>query len=279
MELSRRNVLMAGAGAAAAWAMGGRAFAAAKKPQVGLQLYSLRQDMPKDVPGHLMKIGKMGYKGVDFAGYYGKSAADLRKMLDDAGLTCCGTHTGWNTVQGDELKKTAEFNATLGNPFLIVPGLPGTATANKDAVMKTAEILAKASELAKQYKAFVGYHAHGGDFSKKFDGVTVWELLFDNTPKEFIHQIDFGNCMDGGGDPIAMVKKYPGRSRTVHLKEHGGPKGAVVGEGTVPWKDVFEVCETVGATEWYIIEQESYKGAPIESVEACAEAMKKMGKI
>jgi sugar phosphate isomerase/epimerase len=278
MDLTRRNVLLAGAGAVAALATGGRLFAAERRPLAALQLYSLRQDMPKDVPGHLAQIAQMGYKGVEFAGYYGRSAQDLRKLLDDNGLKCCGTHTGFGTIQGDQLSRTAEFNAILGNPFLIVPGLPREATADKDAVLRTVEIFNRAAQAARAHNAVVGYHAHGGDF-RKIDGTSIWEMIFDGTPREFVHQIDTGNAIGGGGDPVAMIRKYPGRSRTVHLKEHGGPRGAVIGEGTTAWKDVFSACEQVGGTEWYIVEQESYAGAPIDSVRGCAEGLKKMGRM
>jgi sugar phosphate isomerase/epimerase len=93
-------------------------------------------------------------------------------------------------------------------------------------------------------------------------------------------QLDIGNCIGGGGDPIAVLKKYPGRSATIHLKEHGGPKGAPVGAGAVKWSEVFELCETSGKTEWYIVEHESYAEGttPLESVKQCIDNLRKMGK-
>jgi sugar phosphate isomerase/epimerase len=123
----------------------------------------------------------------------------------------------------------------------------------------------------------VGYHAHGGDF-KKFDGETVWDILFSNAGPDVVMQLDIGNSMDGGGDPIAILKKFPGRSLTIHLKEHGGPKGAAIGDGDVDWKEIFRLCETTGKTEWYIVEQESYAGGPLDSVRACIKNLRKMGK-
>ena len=91
---------------------------------IGLQLYSVRDDCEIDLPSVLKAVGGMGYDGVEFAGYYGRTASELRQMLDDNGLKCCGTHTGLETILGDELEKTIAFNQTLGNKFLIVPGLP-----------------------------------------------------------------------------------------------------------------------------------------------------------
>ena len=101
----------------------------------------------------------------------------------------------------------------------------------------------------------VGYHSHQGDF-KKFDGKTAWEIFFDNTDKDVVHQIDTGNTLEGGGDPLAMIKKYPGRTRTTHIKEFGGPEAAAIGEGTIDWKAYLDAYETVGGTEWYIVEHE-----------------------
>jgi sugar phosphate isomerase/epimerase len=279
-NISRRDLLRLGtAGAAALWVSGRVSFAAAEAPKkkipIALQLYSVRGELGKDFTGVIEKVGKMGYQGVEFAGYNGwdKKAKDLRKLLDDNGLKCCGTHTGLNTIQGDALKATAELHTTLGNKFLIVPGMSAKdAEGWMDLAKKFNEIAAKAKDLGMR----IGYHAHGGDF-KKMGDKTAWEILFDNTDKEVVHQMDIGNCLGGGGDPYALIKKYPGRSTTVHLKEHGGKGGAPVGEGTVKWKEVFELCETIGGTEWYIVEHES-GSSPLESVKACIDNLRKMGK-
>ena len=91
-------------------------------------------------------------------------------------------------------------------------------------------------------------------------------------------QMDIGNCLEGGGDPYAILRKFPGRSATVHLKEHGGPPEAVVGEGEVDWKKVFAICEKTGGTEWYIVEHERGAGDPVENVKRCLENLRKMGK-
>src|SRR5438105_11085129 len=94
---------------------------AGKPLQVGLQLYAVRDDCAKDLPGVLKAVAKMGYTGVEFAGYYGRSAQELRAMLDEDGLKCYGTHIGLETLLGDNLAKTVEFNKVLGNNMLIVP--------------------------------------------------------------------------------------------------------------------------------------------------------------
>lgn len=281
--LSRRDFLKAaavGAGAGLAGldgfgALAPQVVAAKKKIPVGVQLYSVREQAAKDLPAVLEAIGKMGYKGVEFAGYYGweSKPKELRKLLDDNGLRCCGTHTGLETVTGDALKATAELNRVLGNRFLIVPSLQVEGAQGwVDMAKKFNEIAAKAKTLGMR----VGYHAHAGDF-KKFDGKTSWEIFFDDTGKDVIMQLDTGNCMQGGGDPVAILKKYPGRSTTVHLKEFGGPENAVIGQGIMPWAQVFEVCETTAGTEWYIVEHETGPD-PIGNIKGCLDGLRKMGR-
>ena len=252
-----------------------RSVALKKKIPVGVQLYSVREQAAKDLPAVLESIGKMGYKGVEFAGYYGWEGKpmELRKLLDDNGLRCCGTHTDLETVTGDALKATADLHHILGNKFLIVPSLQVEGAQGwVDMAKKFNEIAAKAKALGMR----VGYHAHQGDF-KKFDGKTSWEIFFDDTNKDVVMQLDTGNCMQGGGDPVALLKKYPGRSTTVHVKEFGGPENAVIGQGVMPWAQVFQVCETTAGTEWYIVEHETGPD-PIGNIKGCLDGLRKMGR-
>jgi sugar phosphate isomerase/epimerase len=249
---------------------------AKKNIPIGLQLYSIRDVAPKDVAGSLAAVAKMGYQGVEFAGYYGLKAEELRKMLDDNKLKCCGTHTGIDTLSGDALKATVEYNKTLGNEFLIVPWLAPEFMGTADALAKTAKMLTDLADKVKDAGMKIGYHAHGGDF-KRIGDQTAWEILFSQTGPGVVMQLDTGNCIDGGADPVAILKKLPHRSATIHLKEHGGPAGAAIGQGEVPWKDVFALCETTGDTQWYIVEHES-GASPMESVRLCLENLRKMGK-
>ncbi len=253
---------------------GPSAAAPPKNIPVGVQLYSVRGAAAKDFPGIVEAIAKLGYKGVEFAGYYGWEAKpkELRKLLDDNGLKCCGTHTGLNTIRGDALKATAELHSVLGNPYLIVPSMSAEgADGWHELALLFNDILPQADALGMR----IGYHAHGGDF-RKLGESTPWEIFFDNTDRRVLMQIDTGNCLAGGGDPVAMLKKYPGRSLTVHLKEQGGPEGAVIGQGDIPWKAVFDACETTGGTLWYIVEHETGPGS-LDGIKGCIGGLRKMG--
>ena len=191
---------------------GRAAVTVATKIPIGLQLYSVRKQCEKDLPGVLAAVSKMGYQGVEFAGYYGRNAQELRKMLDANGLKCCGTHAGWDTLHGDELKKTVEFNKTLGNPFLICPWLPPQEVKSVNAIKATAKFFTDLAQKVKADGLRVGYHAHPGDF-KKLDGETEWDIFFTNAGPNVVMQLDVGNCLEGGGDPYAILKKFPGARR------------------------------------------------------------------
>ncbi len=247
-----------------------------KKIPIGLQLYSVREQCAKDLPGVLAAVAKMGYAGVEYAGYYGRDAKELRKLMDDNGLVCCGTHTALSTLLGDNLKGTVEFNKILGNKYLIVPSMPKERAASKETWLETAKLFNELAEKVKADGMLVGYHAHGGDF-KKIGDETPWDIFFGATNKEVVMQLDIGNCLEGGGDPYAVLRKFPGRSTTIHLKEAGGPKTAVIGEGDVKWDEVFALCEK-GGTEWYIVEHERGGPDPLGDVRRCLENLRKMGK-
>ena len=222
----------------------------------------------------LAAISTIGYKGVEFAGYHGRSAKELRKLLDDLGLVACGTHTPYDSVSANKLAETIEFNRTIGNNFLIVPSMSGKT--KQDWLDKAKEFNALADKV-KADGMWIGYHAHGHDF-QKIDGETPWDLFCGNTKPEVIAQLDTSNCSDGGGDPVAELKKYPGRTKTIHIKPAGGGPEAVIGEDKLDWKSIFEICEGKGGTQWYVVEHETSK-EPIDAVKRSYDALKKLNKV
>jgi len=248
------------------------------KIPIGLQLYSVRHDCERDLPGTLEAVAKMGYDGVDFAGYYGYEAKEIRTMLDDLGLKTCGGHLGLDTLLGDELKRTVEFQRILGNKYLIVPGLPESRRNSRAAWAETAALFNEIAGKLEPDGMLTGYHNHAVEFTP-MDGEMPWDTFFGNTRKEVIMQLDMGNALHGGADPVPFLEKYPGRAITVHLKEYSKTNNkALIGEGEVRWDDVFRLCETIGGTEWYIVEQESYAYPPLECVDRCLKALREMGK-
>jgi sugar phosphate isomerase/epimerase len=274
--LNRREFLGAVGMAGIALGMAPLAEAAgAKKIPVGLQLYSVREQCKKDLPGTLAAVAKIGYKGVEFAGYHGRSAQELRKLLDDNGLVVCGTHTPYESVKADKLQETIEFNRTIGNNFLIVPWMNEAKT--KQVWLDRAKEFNELADKLKPEGMWIGYHAHQHDF-KQIDGVSAWDLFFGNTKAEVIMQLDTSNCCEGGADPLAVLKKYPGRARSIHLKPHGGGPDAAIGEDRVDWKAIFAFCERKGKTQWYVVEHESGTN-PLDAVKRCYEGLRKYRKV
>ncbi len=245
---------------------------------VALQLYSVREQCQEDLEGTLEAVADMGYEGVEFAGYYERSAEELRGMLDELGLEVAGTHTGLNTLMGDELERTIEFNKLLGNPYLVVPGLPQERRESKDAILDTARLLNEMAAAVKPHGMKVGYHNHNWEFTS-IEGETGWDILFGAADPAVIMQVDTGNALNGGADPVPSIEQYPGRATTVHLKDYSEGEGwVIIGEGDIRWDDFFHACETVGGTEWYIVEQESHRLSPLETVAQCLENLEEMGK-
>ncbi|RJS89688.1 sugar phosphate isomerase/epimerase [Candidatus Bathyarchaeota archaeon] len=250
-----------------------------RKIPVALQLYSVREDCSRDLYGTLEAVANMGYDGVEFAGYYGRTAEELREILDDLGLKVAGSHVGINTLMGDELEKTISFNKTLGNKYLIVPALPEKMRETKNAWIETARLMNKISEKVKPHGMRVGYHNHAVEFTP-IDGEIPWHIFFREAEPDIIMQLDTGNAMRGNltaDEVIDIIKKYPRRAVTVHLKEFSATnENALLGEGDMKWEEFFKVCESVGGTEWYIIEQESYAYPPLECVKRCLENLKRL---
>jgi len=249
------------------------------RPGIALQLYSVREDCRNDFKGVLEKVAEMGYEGVEFAGFYGWSANKLRDLLDDLGLKVAGAHISIDTLLGENFNKTVDFHRVLGNKYLIVPGLPEDWRNSRDSWLKTAKIFNELAEKLKHYGMRVGYHNHAVEF-QRFNGETGWDLFFRNTVSEVIMQLDTGNAMHGGlsnNDIIDILRRYSGRAITIHLKEYSSKdKDVLIGEGEVDWKNILNLCERIGGTEWYIVEQESYKYPPLKCVEICLKNLLKI---
>jgi len=245
---------------------------------IALQLYSVREEMSKDLPATLEAVAGMGYQGVEFAGYFGRTAEDLRALLDRCGLRCAGTHTGLDTLLPVHLAETVRFNRVLGNKFLIVPGLPKERTATRQAWLDTAALFNDLAERVAPEGMRVGYHNHFVEF-QPLEGELPMDTFFGHTRQDVVMQLDLGNAIHGGGDPLSFLIKYPKRAQTIHLKEYAsGYDKALIGEGDVDWQQVFGLCEAQGVTEWYIVEQESYAYPPLECVRRCLENLRAMGK-
>ncbi|MEK7476858.1 MAG: sugar phosphate isomerase/epimerase [Candidatus Coatesbacteria bacterium] len=248
------------------------------KIPIGVQLYSIREDCEKDLAGSLAKVAKIGYAGVEWAGYHGKTAKELRKLQDDHGLKACGTHIGLEQLMPDKINATMDFNQEIGNKYLIVPGLPKERYVGQ-AWMDTGKLFSELAAKVKPRGFRVGYHNHHIEF-KSEGGKTLWDIFYETTSADVVLQMDTGNAYEGGGDVLAYLKCHLGRSVTVHLKPFSKTnKTAVIGEDETKWKEVFDACEHGGGTEWYIVEHESDPVSPMNAIQKCFEGLRELGKV
>jgi sugar phosphate isomerase/epimerase len=278
-HLSRRSVLKLGAAAAV---LGGtRPAWAAKSLPVGLELYSVRDELAKDLPATVKAVAGMGYEVVEFyAPYYQwtpEYAREVRKLLNDLNVRCLSTHNGRNALEADGLKKAIELNQILGSTTIVMASA-GRATSQDD-WKKVAEVLTRADEALRPLKMRAGYHNHQLEFTER-DGFRPMPLLAANTPESVTLQLDVGTCMEAGFDPVAWIKRNPGRIRSLHLKDWGAgaDRGYKVlfSEGDTPWKAVLAAAEEGGGAEYYLIEQEGSRLPSLETAKQCLANFRKL---
>lgn len=281
-HLSRRQFVKSSLVAATAAGIAPQLWAAAgKKLPIAVQLYSVRNDCAKDFDAALAQLAKMGFEGVEFAGYHSYSGKpkELRKKLDELNLKVAATHIGTGTLRGDAFKQTVEFHQTIGCKFLIVPGDPDFTNPEKSKTL--AETFNLIAATLKPLGMSCGYHNHTGEFKKDGDK-TFWDLFAERTSKDVILQQDCGWSVAAGQDPVVLMKRYPGRMKTTHFKPTviGGDKTkkAILGQDSVDWAAVLAGCIEFGGTEWITVEQETYPDgkSPMECTEMSLQGMKKI---
>lgn len=258
------------------------ALAAGKQVPVGLEMYSVRDELMKDLPATVRAVAKMGYEVVEFyAPYFMWSpeyAKEVRKQMDDLGIKCNSTHNNTPSFTAEGLPKAIELNQILGSKYIVMASA-GRVT-GIDGWKALGDQLTQVVEKLKPLGMSSGFHNHQTEWPA-IDGKRPMEVLAASTPKEFMLQLDVGTCVEAGIDPVAWIKSNPGRIRSIHCKDWapGGPdKGyrVLFGEGDSPWTKIFEAAESVGGVEYYLIEQEGSRFPSIETAERCLATWKTM---
>jgi sugar phosphate isomerase/epimerase len=276
-------------------------FAAKKKVNgiVGVQLYSVRDEMSKDPLGSLTQVAKMGYKYVEHANYvnrkfYGYAPSEFRKVLDGLGLNMISGHTVMGRQHWDESKKdfsdswkyTVDDAAVLGQKYVVSPSMDESMRNKYDDFKRYMDVFNKCGELCKKQGMKFGYHNHDFEFSEKLNNERLFDIMMKSMdPELVVVQLDIGNLYNGGAVALDEVKKYPGRFENIHVKDEivateGNEKyvSTIVGKGIVNAKEVVDLATKIGGTKVYIIEQESYQGkTPMECIKENLEVMKKWG--
>lgn len=301
MKTSRRTFIKAGAMAVTGAAFFPQTLLAAKKEKgiIGLQLYSVRQEMAKDPLGSLKQVAAMGYRYVEHANYinrkfYGYSAPEFRKVLDDLGLKMISGHTVMGRQHWDEAKNdfsdswkyTVEDAAVLGQKYVVSPSMDNSMRKTYDDFKHYMDIFNKCGELCKRQGMKFGYHNHDFEFSEKLNNEKLFDIMMKSMdPDLVVMQLDMGNLYNGGAVALDVVNQYPGRFENLHVKdeiaaESGNEKyvSTIIGKGIVNARQVVDLATKIGGTKVYIIEQESYQGmTPMECVKEDLKILKKWG--
>lgn len=278
-SLSRRSFLVwAGAASLAV------ASPAPKRVPVGLELYSVRDELAKDLMGTVRAVAKMGYEVVEFyAPYYQwtpEYAKEVRKLLDELKIKCLSTHNSANVFTPENLPKAIELNQIIGSKSIVMAS--AGRVEGLDGWKGVAEKLTMAAEKLKPLGMRAGFHNHKTEFVA-IEGKRPMDVLAAGTPKDVTLQLDVGTCMEAGADPVAWIKANPGRIRSIHCKDWapGDEKDnkhyrVLVGEGVSPWAKIREAAEAKGGVECYLIEQEGSRFSSLETAERCLATWKKL---
>jgi sugar phosphate isomerase/epimerase len=303
MITSRRKFVKSGALIALGAAILPGSALAGGKPKntgmVGLQLYSVRDDMMKDPKGTLAQLAKMGYVYVEHANYvnqkfYGFLAPEFRKILDGLGLKMISGHTvmgkeHWDEAKkdfSDSWKKTVEDAAVLGQKWVISPWMDETMRKTYDDFKRYMDIFNKCGQLCNKSGMKFGYHNHDFEFSQVLNGQKLFDIIMKSIdPKLVALQLDMGNLYNGGAVALDVMNQYPGRFEIMHVKDEiPATKGTekyestILGKGIVNTEKVVDLGKNKGGTKCYIIEQESYQDmTPMDSVKEDLGIMKKWG--
>lgn len=280
---TRRTFLKASAAAAAATCLGTtRLSAAPLRLPIGLQLYSVRELLPRDFDGTLRQVRAAGYTEVEAAGYFNKSAAEFKKSMDEAGLRCISTHHPMDLLR-PHLDEYIEYAKTLGLEYMICPS-----PSHKDPAAKgpltlddwrwTAGELNRIGEKVKAAGITFGYHNHGPEFGSEGGVVFYDELLRLTDPKLVIFEMDCGWVASAGRNPVDYLRKSPERFPLLHVKDmvkgaNGKFHSTVMGRGVVDYRPILRAATGM---KHYFIEQEEFDMDTMEALKLDADYMKKL---
>lgn len=302
MKNSRRTFIKQTSLATAALWIGNNSFIRPGDEYIlGLQLYSVRDDMAANPADTLTRVAQMGYKYVEHANYqqgkfYGYTPDEFKKILDDLGINMVSGHCvldkkHWDSSTKDftdEWKKTIDHAVVAGQKYIISPWFDEEERKTKESLLQFLDMFNKCGELCKKSGIKFGYHNHDFEFNTKVDEELLYDFILKHTdPALVVQQMDTGNMYGVGGRAAEIIAKYPGRFELMHVKdeipsengEMGGKyESAVLGTGEVGIEKVLEAAKTTGATKYFIVEQESYQGMqPLDCAEKNFGVMRSMG--
>ncbi len=221
--------------------------------KVGLQLYTVRDQMKADFEGTLAHVAEIGYKEVEFAGYFDHTPADVRAILDRHGLSAPSTHIALGEI--DAWKASLDTAKAIGHEYIVVPWIPQEKRLTLDGWKNVAGVFNRAAQLAHDAGLQFAYHNHDFEFPK-LEGQVPYDVLLQNTDPKLVQlEIDLYWLTKGGQDPLSYFSRWPGRIPLVHVKDSAGApehKMVDVGQGKIDWKRIFAKREQAGIKHFFV---------------------------
>lgn len=208
--------------------------------RIGIQLYTVRAEMARDVAGTLARLAEIGYGEVEFAGYFGRTAAEIRAVLAANRLTAPSTHVAYDLI-GSAWERALDDAAEKGHRYVTIPWLPESVRGSTDSWKRVADAFNSAASAARTRGLSFAYHNHEFEFNR-VDGSIPFDILLENTDRALVHfQMDVFWTVKGGADPLGYLRRHPDRFPMLHIKDSAGPpahRQVDVGAGTIDFAAV-----------------------------------------
>ncbi|MCC7261098.1 MAG: sugar phosphate isomerase/epimerase [Candidatus Latescibacteria bacterium] len=252
--------------------------------RVALGLYTVCEEMKADLAGTLRQVAGMGYEGVEFYGEPEYEVRQVRAALEGAGLELCGWHIEWRHLQPERLEQTMRYLEAVGNREVIVPCLGGRwqvgHTLAEESRARWEAYVARLNQLSDRLAGAglrLGYHTPDHEFRLCYEGEPVFALLFDHLAPRILMELDTGNALEGGADPVAWLERYPHRPLAIHCKPYSASAGFDVALGAPgdlnDWAAILVACRP--RQPWLVVESESRAGTGLENARAGIEGLRR----
>lgn len=245
--------------------------------KIGLQLYTVRQETARDFLGTIEKVGRMGYQGVEFAGYFGTSARELKKTLDSAGLEAAGTTLQWAVLENG-LEASIEYCRLIDCPAIICPWIDQSIRQSLEDFKQIVEQFHSFGRMCRASGMQFLHHIHGFEF-EPVGGTCLMDYLLENTDPGLVNfEIDVYWVEHAGVDSVQFMHKHAGRCPYIHFKDTKDKQNfqdTEVGEGVIDMPSIMRLGKAHQA-EWFIVEQEAFDIPPMQSIEISLKNLRKM---
>jgi sugar phosphate isomerase/epimerase len=255
------------------------AFAAEKRrlSRIGMQLYTVRRELQKDFEGTLRRVAALGYREVEFAGYFGHGPEEVKSILKRLRLDAPAAHVPLAGLRGD-LRPLADAARTIGHKYLLVAWLPAEERGTLDDYRRHADLFNEAGAALQREGLQFAYHNHDFEFAP-IEGRIPYDLLLERTdPRAVKLELDLYWTVKGGASPVEYFKRHPGRFHLLHVKDMDAtPRRffADVGRGVIDFKSIFAQSRRAGVRH-YFVENDEPAGSPFESLRVSIEYLKRL---